>query len=387
MTDPIKTPWPLILLVWAAGLGAAAQYGKISVVFDRLPELYPSGGAALGATVSLVGLLGIVLGVVAGVFVAAIGVRRALLLALWAGAGLSLWQVFVPVLPVFLITRVLEGAAHLVIVVAAPTLVAHLSAPRDRPLALTLWGTFFGISFAVLAWAGIPLAQAFGIPALFAAHAVFMGACALALARALPPDDQARPQLPGIRALRDQHLAIYRSPWIGAAGVGWFFYTLCFLSLLTLLPPGIDPQWRALVTGAMPLASIAVAMTAGVALMRRLGAVRAAIFGFVVAGVTAGLLVLSPGNPWLCLALAVGFGLIQGPGFAVVAELNDTLADRALANGGMAQSGNLGNTLGTPILAVAAGLGGQGAMVATAALLLLAGAVAHLLLARMRRRI
>ncbi len=387
MTDDIRTPWPLILLIWAAGLGAAAQYGKISVIFDRLPELYPTGGAALAATVSFVGLLGIVLGVVAGVFVAAIGVRRALVLALWAGAGVSLWQMCVPALPVFLMTRVLEGAAHLVIVVAAPTLVAQLSAPRDRPLTLTLWGTFFGISFAVLAWAGIPLVDAFGIPALFAAHALFLAICALALARALPPDDQARPKLPGIAALRDQHLAIYRSPWIGAAGVGWFFYTFCFLSLLTLLPPGIDPHWRALVTGAMPLASIAVAMTAGVALMRRVGAGRAAVAGFVVAGLTAGLLALSPGNPLIYLALAVGFGLIQGAGFAVVADLNETLADRALANGGMAQSGNLGNTLGTPILAVMASLAGQGAMVAFTALLLLAGAGAHLLLARMRRRI
>ena len=40
-----KTLWGAVLAVWAAGLGAAAQYGKISVVFDRLPELYPEAGA------------------------------------------------------------------------------------------------------------------------------------------------------------------------------------------------------------------------------------------------------------------------------------------------------------------------------------------------------
>ena len=132
------------------------------------------------------------------------------------------------------------------------------------------------------------------------------------------------------------------------------------------------------------VAAVLCAMTAGVALMRRVGSVRAAILGFVVAAVAAALLILSPGHPALCLLLAAALGLVQGPGFAVVAELNDTMDDRALANGGMAQMGNLGNTLGTPVLALAIGWGGQGAMLLAAAALLAAGAVAHLLLARLR---
>lgn len=61
-----KTNWPLVWLLWAAGLGAGAQYGKISVVFDRLPALSPDAGSALGFLVSLVGVLGIMLGAMAG---------------------------------------------------------------------------------------------------------------------------------------------------------------------------------------------------------------------------------------------------------------------------------------------------------------------------------
>jgi DHA1 family inner membrane transport protein len=121
--DTARTNWPLVLLIWIAGLGAAAQYGKISVIFDRLPEIYPDAGAALGFVLSLVGAVGILLGVVAGVFVARIGYRRALLAGLIVGAAMSFVQAFWPPLPVFFATRLLEGAAHLLIVVAAPTLV------------------------------------------------------------------------------------------------------------------------------------------------------------------------------------------------------------------------------------------------------------------------
>ncbi len=119
-------------------MGAAAQYGKVSVVFDALPSVYPGAGAALGFVVSLVGLVGIVFGVVAGLVVARVRYRRALISALWIGAGMSAFQALLPGLPLLLASRVIEGASHLAIVVAAPTLIAQLSAPKDRGLTLSL---------------------------------------------------------------------------------------------------------------------------------------------------------------------------------------------------------------------------------------------------------
>ena len=44
-----------VFALWAAGLGAAAQYGKMSVIFDLLPKIYPQAGASLGFLVSMVG--------------------------------------------------------------------------------------------------------------------------------------------------------------------------------------------------------------------------------------------------------------------------------------------------------------------------------------------
>lgn len=43
-----RTSFLLILALWGAGLGAAGQYAKISVIFDQLPSVYPQAGATLG---------------------------------------------------------------------------------------------------------------------------------------------------------------------------------------------------------------------------------------------------------------------------------------------------------------------------------------------------
>ena len=380
-----RTNWGLVLLLWACGLGAAAQYGKVSVVFDRLPDLFPGAGSAIGFVVSLVGFLGILFGVAAGVIVARAGFRRALLTGLAIGAIVSFVQSLVPALPIFLLTRIVEGAAHLAIVVAAPTLIAQICTDQDRGLALTLWGTFFGVAFAVLGWLGLPLVAAAGIPALWVAHGIFMAVCALILWNKLP-HIQAETQGPDLSEMLVAHLRIYTSPRIGAPAIGWLFYTLCFLSALTVIPQFIDPDWRAFTIGAMPLLSIASSLTLGVFLLRRSSAVTTIIVGFVLCVVISAALYFAHGSVVLALALGAALGLVQGATFAAVPELNMSLEDRALANGGLAQMGNLGNTVGTPLMvSIIAGFG-YGGMTIALMLVFLAGCGAHLALAARRQK-
>lgn len=382
------TSWGLILALWGAGLGAAAQYGKISVIFDLLPQAYPDAGTALGFVVSLVGFVGIVLGVVAGLVVARIGYRRAILWALWVGAAASFAQALLPPLGGMLALRVVEGASHLAIVVAAPTLIARLSAPQHRAFCLTLWGTFFGVAFALLAWLGRPLALNAGLPALFAAHGVYMAGFALYLGARLTAltEVQAKVPLSFGQVLRD-HATIYRSAHIAAPAAGWLFYTFSFVSILTVLPPYLAPEIRGLIMGAMPLMSIVVSMTAGVALLRFMTAIKVVEVGFVLSALCMVWLWVSPGAPLACLALAGSMGLIQGASFAAVAQLNTTPAAQAQANGAMAQMGNIGNTSGTPIMAAALAGMGYGALPLLAGLAFVAGVVVHLLLGARRRRL
>ncbi|MEM1079271.1 MAG: MFS transporter [Pseudomonadota bacterium] len=389
MSQPsTQTNWPLVFLLWAAGLGAAAQYGKVSVVFDQLPQLFPEAGALLGWAVSLVGSVGIVLGVTAGVAVARLTVRRALVWGLWLGAAVSLLQALAPPLWLFLLSRVFEGLSHLAVVVAAPTLIASLSATKDRGVTLTLWGTFFGVAFAILTWLGLPLVSAMGVPALFGAHGVFMAAAALAIGLAVPKEpvpDGPLWRRPDLGALWAKHKEIYRSPRLGAPAAGWLFYTFCFVSLLTLLPPYLDPAQRTLLIGAMPLISIIASLTLGVWLLRRLSPVSVIQIGFVSSALCALCLILLPGQAALCLIFAACLGLVQGASFASVPDLNPSAEGRILSNGAMAQTGNIGNTLGTPVLfAISTGFG-YSAMLITLGLVLCAGASAHWVLSLRRR--
>lgn len=387
MNSRDETDWPLVILLWIAGLGAAAQYGKVSVVYDRLGEHYPEAGATLGFAVSLVGFTGMVLGVVAGLLVARFRYRRTLLWALGFGAAISLYQSTLPPLPFLLASRVLEGISHLAIVVSAPTLIAELSAPKHSGLTLTLWGTFFGVSFAILVFGGLPLTDAYGVDGLFVAHAVFLALIAVPLALRLPRISKGAPDgRLSLWHLLHQHITIYRSPYISAAGIGWLFYTLCFVSLLTLLPRFIEPNIRALVIGAMPLVSIASSMILGVLLLRSMPAVRVIEIGFLASGAFALALIAAPGHPALCLALAAALGLVQGASFAAVPQLNEAADDRAAAYGAMAQTGNIGNTFGTPVLAaIIAASGHAGAMLAVGSLFFL-GLVTHFWLGQRRQR-
>lgn len=379
-----RTSFPLILCLWGAGLGAAGQYGKVSVIFDQLAAIYPDAGTALGFIVSLVGLVGIIFGVVAGLVVARIRYRRALLWALWVGAGVSLVQALLPPLPWMLMTRVVEGMSHLAIVVATPTLIAQLSAERHRGFTLTLWGTFFGVAFTMLVALGLPLVDAYGIPALFIAHAIWMVAFAIILGIWLHPLAEDAPGPLSLRGILSDHITIYRSPRIAAPGAGWLFYTFCFLAILTVLPPYIAPEWRAWVLGAMPLTSIIASMTLGVFALRYVSAVWVVQGGFALCIAALIWLLVMPGDPAACIALAGALGLVQGASFAAVPQLNATAAHQSQAYGAVAQTGNLGNTLGTPVLLAVLGIAGYPGLVWTAIVVFACGFGVHAWMAARR---
>lgn len=381
-----NTSFALVLVLWAAGLGAAGQFAKISVIFPTIQEVYHGAGPSLGFLVSLISFLGIALGLFAGLIVARVGFRKLLLFALVLGAVLSAWQSILPSLPLMLASRVIEGASHLVIVVAAPTLIAQVSAPRHRTITMTLWSTFFGVSFAVVAWLGIPLVAEHGVGSLFVSHAAFMAAVAAALYFMLPPTKvpPVQDERFGLVEILARHVHIYRSPHEASAAMGWLFYTLTYVSLLTILPSYLAPEHRALVTSAMPLAGIAASISIGVMLLRYMPAVRVIILGFGLSFFVTVLILLFPDNPWLYITLVGALGLVQGASFAAIPQLNSDMQAQAHANGAMAQMGNLGNTFGTPLLLVIIGAFGQKGMIGFLLTCYAAGILVHIVQGKRR---
>ncbi len=383
----------LILLLWMAGLGAAGQFAKIGVILPELSVVYPGHGAAIGFLLSIISIVGVVFGLIAGAMLGRVGARRLLVGALLLGSFVSLFQFIIPSFPVIMASRILEGLSHLGIVVAAPTLIASLTPIRYRGLTMSLWGTFFGVAFAVTAWAGIPLVHHYGPGALFVAHGVFTGLTAIALARLLPAQlpttsqHAASSESLDMGSLIRRHHQVYASPHIAAPAFGWLFYAVTFISLLTVLPTLMPAEDRSQVASAMPLASIVVSMTLGVILQRVMQAVHVVALGFGTAILATSLFLFLPAQPWMAITLMGTMGLVQGASFAAIPQLNANPVNQALANGGMAQTGNLGNLIGTPLLLSVLSLAGIQSMIIVVMCLFALGLVAHLMSARARFRL
>jgi predicted MFS family arabinose efflux permease len=385
-----KTRWGLIAALWFAGLMAAAQFAKIGVIFDLLRPVWPDAGVWLGLVVSVVGFVGIVFGTSAGIAVTRIGPRRMLLSALVAGSVLSAVQSLLPPLGPMIFLRALEGMAHLCIVVAAPVLIAASARPADQPAAMTLWSTFFAIAFSLTAYFGRPLVLAHGAAALFLAHSVLTAAAAACLWLLLPHQRIAQPDSITRAGIVEAHRRIYASPRVAAPALGFVCYTLMFVAFLTLLPELVAPEWRYLTATVMPLSSILVSLVIGVALTRARGAVATVQSGFAAGGIAIALFALSGGQGLLAfvavLGISGGLGLVQGGSFAAISELNATGAARAEATGAIAQLGNVGTTLGTPILLRMTEIWGVSAILAFGLPLCMAGILIHAALARRRAR-
>lgn len=369
------TDWRLVALLYAAGLLAAAQFAKVALTLDGLALAYPSVGGALPFTVSALSVVGMIFGATAGALIARLGARPALVGGLVVAGLLSLAQGLLPPFPMLLGLRFLEGAAHLALVVAAPTLMAGVAAARHQPGVMGLWGTFFGVGFALTALLVPPLVGAGGVGAVFAVHGLAMLVLAVPLRALLP-------SVPGETAVREswrrRHAAIYLSPRIVAPATGFLWHTLIFLGVLTYLPAFLG-DWTAPI---LPLLALVGTMAAGL-MARHVPTRRLFVFAYGASVAGAAALALAP--PALLVPLGFVFlvllGVAPGASFAAVTELNATSADRARANGAIAQLGNVGTALSVPLMAATLPLGLVGPLAATAALSLL-GLVAVLLVYR-----
>lgn len=385
MPSLIRSPLFLVLALWAAGLGAAAQFAKIVVIFPELQAHYGETGAASGYLVSLISVIGMLLGLVAGVIAIQLGVRRLLLLGLYLGAAVSAWQTMLPGFEWMLASRLIEGVSHLAIVVSAPTLIAQLSAQRHQGKALTLWGTYFGVAFAGIALTAPHIIRVAGLGGLPAIHAAYMASFAVLLTIVLPKEDRnGAPPWPSLGNILHRHLTAYASPFIAAPALGWLFYTLTFVAMLAILPTMVDPSQRTFAAAAMPLSSIVSSMTVGNILLRYMTAVSVIVIGFATAIVLVLVFLLTGPGTWLFIALFACLGLVQGASFAAVPELNISLEGRALANGGIAQTGNIGNALGTPAMLAVVATGADTGLPALLIGCYASAIIVHLALARGR---
>lgn len=346
----MRTNWVLIGLLYAVGLLAAAQFAKIAVSLEALELVFP--GTPVPFAVSALSLIGIVFGVTAGIFVGKVGPRRVILAGLVASCATSCLQALLPPFPMFLGLRLAEGAAHLALVIATPTLMAAITHPKDTSVAMGVWGTFFGVGFALTAL----VAKIITAPAtLYLAHGLLALGLAVVLWRLIPRQGGGSKQN-GVGFLA-MHMEIYTSLKLVAPAAIFFWHTATFLGLLTFMPRFLG-DWTAPV---LPLAALLGTLGAGV-LARNHSPVLIAGAGFLLTALGMSAIAASPAHLSALIALPVFVvaGIPAGASFATGPWLNTDPTDRARANGAITQTGNIGTAISTPLFAAALPLGVYG---------------------------
>lgn len=379
MTEtPARTRWAIVLLLCACGVLAGGQFAKISIEFTRLQEVYGVSPAGMGLLLSTVGVVGLLCGVMAGWLAPRIGYRRLLLIGLGGGALLSGLQALLPPFAVFWASRVPEGAAHLAIMVATPTLLIHACAPAHRTAVMGLWATVVGLAFAVLAGLDRLLPQGLAPRETLAGHALLLALAALAVRLWVADVGAAPTPVMGARAgVLALHREVYADLRTALPGLAFFFYAFPTIALITFVPR-FSGQGGGGFHTVLPLMATAGTLAAGWAARRFEGGLKLVrlaylAFGGAAVALTGAALADAPTEA-LALLMLTCAGLSGGAASTLIPQLNPAPAQQARASGVLVQLGNLGSVSGPPLFAALAdrfglaGLAGLAALTATIAL-------------------
>jgi len=349
----VKTNWFIVIILWLAGIAAAMQFAKFSFAFDFLKNQYNVSPFWMGLSLSVVGLIGLIFGITISIYSSKITQNKILLISLLLGVLISFIQALNPVFPIIFISRILEGISHLGIVVSAPIIIILLSSEKHHSIVMGLWSSFFGIAFAVTAWAGKPIMELYSVSGLFLFHAILLFVIFLLLLFSIRKLDIPHNENKKISFL-SAHMKVYSNWRTVSPGVLFFFHAFMYIALFTFLPRlSGNENIKNLLLVVLPLISIIGTMIAGIISQYFISPSKLSVIAYISLLVLIFAVKLSFNNNALFTAasmvLILFSGIIQGSVFSLIPNISLSTEDQTNANGAVAQLGNLGSTLGPPV--------------------------------------
>jgi len=329
------------------------QFAKFSFAFDLLKNQYNVSPFWIGLSLSVVGLIGLIFGVTISIYSSKITQNKILLVSLLLGVLISFIQALNPVFPVVFISRILEGISHLGIVVSAPIIMILLSSEKHHSIVMGLWSGFFGIAFAVTAWAGKPIVALYSVSGLFLVHAILLFVIFLILFFSIRKLDIPHNESNKISFFA-AHIKVYSNWRTVSPGVLFFFHTFMYIALFTFLPRlSENENTKNVLLVVLPLISIIGTMIAGILSQYFVAPSKLSVAAYMSLLVLIFVVKLSFNNSVLFVAasmiLILFSGIVQGSVFSLIPNISLTTGDQTNANGAVAQLGNLGSTLGPPL--------------------------------------
>jgi MFS family permease len=349
-----RSNWRAVFSAFLVGVAGAVQVGRVAPVAPFLEQEFQLDLFSLGWLVSLITLASALLGLLAGYWVVRKGLRASVLLGALLMAVCAIAAAISTSLPMLVGARVVEGLGYLMVVVAAPTLIAREATQKDIPIALAMWGTFFTLGLSMAAFAGGAISDVTGWRGWFFASAGVVLLAAIAVLVFVPKDEpHSEPTFDLRRALSEMPIASWL---LGAAFLG---LTLLTLSILSLLPTfliqqqGLTPAVAGGVTGGIALASIAGSLSYGMLANRLSETVIAS--GASVALITSAFLTFASAStpsqitPAAAVAIFMS-GVLVAQTFSAVPRVAVTPRLIGPSNGLVAQLGSIGALTGPPLV-------------------------------------
>jgi MFS transporter, DHA1 family, inner membrane transport protein len=359
-------------LLYVAGVLAACQYAKIPHMLADLLTQLTFSNMQQAVILSLIGAAGVIAGTFAGATVMAFGLQRSLVAGLilgWVGALLPLASVSYEVI---LFARLVESVSHMAIVVTVPTLMLSLCSPHQRPRIMALWSAYFTVTFIAVAWVAPKIMELAGWRGMAGLHALMLLMVGMTMLwlptqKTESSDVQAPPTASlSLISLWRAQIRLLGQRCLLVIPATFFGYTLLFVALVSALPRQLARAANS-PTHALSLSASEWAMALPCAALLGTGlsmlALRLGMRTFQLVSLSAaGLAIAALGLAffsWNGLAMSLSVlatfvflgSLPAGVVGSIPALFSPGEPDITLVNGGLVQFGNLGNFVGSPILA------------------------------------
>ncbi len=146
----ISTDWRAVLAAAACGVAVAFNVGKVPIGMTELRAEFGLSLVAAGWMSSMINTLAVCTGLAFGI----LGDRVGALRTCYAGLAVSILGGMLGLVAasegVLLISRFLEGAGQVAIVVSAPALLTSAAAPTDQRFALGIWSSYLPAGVGII---------------------------------------------------------------------------------------------------------------------------------------------------------------------------------------------------------------------------------------------
>lgn len=144
-----KTGWAILAVVFLAGVCAPANMAKVTTLAPILMEVFDIGAGLIGWVIALFYVLGFCMAFPAAGIINRFGIKTTVVMSLIVGLIGNLIGVFSPSLPLFMVSRVLEGMGMGVMGVVGVAAISPWFAPSRQGLPLGIWGMWVSVPMFV----------------------------------------------------------------------------------------------------------------------------------------------------------------------------------------------------------------------------------------------